>query len=56
MQIIIRKENKWFMMDEKLLDAPGVCDSILWEEEDCADAERPLAELVIRGWDLEAVA
>ena len=56
MQIIMRKENKWFIMDDELLNDPEVCRSILKKEEKLADAERPLAELVMRGWDLEAVA
>ena len=56
MQIIVRKENKWFIMDDELLNDPEVCRSLLKQAENLEDAERPLAELVIRGWDLEAVA
>lgn len=59
MQVILRKEKKWFIMDREILENPEVCRTILRQEENVpeeAESERPLAQLILHGWDWEAVA
>lgn len=67
MQVILRKNDQWFILNDELLDNPEICRSLVRSGADGADAGdiaedngdaagRGMEILELHGWHREAVA